>query len=172
MSRKYPTSITLADGRTYDATIPDAQQQILRMMVAADYPGAWSRAVSDPGPGYSKFGDVIDPLTLRATVLAHRHTDTGVWVLRVDGLERTSPTPRQKPHFGTPEYNALLPRERFTFFSSDYGGLTDLVCRWREDLVPVALVHYARQVERLAPAWAAKRAAERSTQEDTRNVPS
>ncbi len=143
MTQSKLSTLVTVDGRTYDASIPDAQQALLRLMVATNYPGGWTRQ----GSVITKFGDIIDPWTLRPIALSHRHSETGVWILRVDGLEKADPPPRRKPAYGSAAHEgALVARYRFMFFDGDYGGLTDLICPWREDLVPVTVAHYARQV--------------------------
>lgn len=131
MSDRYPTTVTLADGTRLDAAESDDQRALLRLL-------AQSR---------SDFGDVVDLDTVRPVIMPSRFVVSGTWILRIDALIRTLDAFRRRAEYGTSEYESLVPRVKFMFFSSD-DGLVDFERSWTEPrlLVPQTIAHYARQV--------------------------
>lgn len=131
---------------------------VLRMLAAAPWPAEFSDKT---------FQDNVDMDTIRGLVACHRHAETGVWILRIDGLKKFDldiPVYREMDHRKKDTYGSEINVSgMFRFISGDYGELKELITPYSKKLLPDGssrllarvIAHYGTQAfgEGIAATW-------------------
>lgn len=127
-------------GGVVDLVNPAIRRHVVRMLARMPWPAEYRDHA---------FEQEVDLGTVRALVVAHRHVETGLWGLRIDGLANVRPVWRHQDPSNDIALSGL-----FRHLGGDYGDLTDFSARYNKTLLPDGtsrllartIKHYADQI--------------------------
>jgi len=140
-----------------DLVDPDNRRTVIRMLAEIPSPAEYRN---------NAFEDKVDLNTVRAVILCHRHVETGLWQLRIDGLAKPEfPVWRTKDHIHKDGYWLICdPKVVYRHWSGDYGGLECLDAPYSNKTLPdgssrlvaKTIAHFASQIfgENKIEGWA------------------
>jgi hypothetical protein len=120
---------------------------VLRMLASCPSPAEFRE---------NAFERQVELSTVRAAVLSHRHVETGLWQLRIDGLQKLPvPVYRERDHRHVPnQWTLMNPRPLYRHWGCDHGGLkclntpysTKTLPDGSSRLVARTIAHFASQI--------------------------